>query len=895
MAATLDLGNLLVHLRMNASQYMKTMNQVEARMKKASQKFTQLGRQMSLRVTVPIIAMGVASVKAFANFDDAMTKSLAIMSNITPKLRNEMENLALSISEKGVTSATDLGKAYFFLASAGLDAAQSIAALNQVNRFAIAGAFDMATATDLATDAQSALGLTVKDAQQNLVNMTRVTDVLVGANTLANATTEQFALALTSQAGPAMKAYNIELEEGIAVLAAFADQGIKAQVAGSLFGRMLRLTITGFLKNRAAWDRLNISIKETDDSLRPIADIVDDLSGALEGMGAIQKAATLQMLGFKARSQQAILPLLGLGSRIRKYNEQLKNMEGITKRVAEKQLKSFASQMKILANQIKNVGRNIGSILAPYILALNKKIKSLIKTWKNLDDRTKIWILSIAGLVAAIGPLLILLGALAGVLTLIAGITLPMVAVIAAIAIVFGVSSLALVKWLEETKKAGTGTERLKEEIESFTDVMTSSTTQIEKWIAALKNTSKEADLVISRVDRTTKQLEKIQKMRDSLKFTSFTEVKRMIESLPPFTPATTGLNLIELTEEALNRLAVIEREFLSSRKAFVDELERIDKAVNKVIEGKEPPKKFSFFGFNFETFDKVVKEWVDDAEDISTNIANAFTSGLDAISQGVTDLLFKGEADFRAIAQSIFEETTQQIIKAGIASAVGSVFGLGGGGKEGGGETELVAAQMNQATAAVNQTSSAMNQTAAAINQTSSIIDQTSSTLDQASSIMNQTAAGVNQVAGSTMVVASGAMTAAAATMLAAATINAGASAASVGHRGGMVGSIGQQRTVPASTFIGAPRFHNGLADNEFAMIAERGEVVLSKDNVAELKRNSGKGKSGGGGTVVNNFNISAIDQKGVAQFFKKNRKQIANANRRNRSENNPIRRGQV
>ena len=260
MAATLDLGNLLIHMRMDARQYMAMMAKVESRMRKTSQSLTRIGKQMTMRITLPLLALGTASAKAFASFDDAMTKSLAIMSDITPKLRGEMEALALEISTNGVTSAKDLATSYFFLASAGLDAQQSMASLATVQRFAVAGAFDMATATDLATDAQSALGLTVKDAQKNMINMTRVTDVLTGANTLANASTQQFSLALTSQAGPAMKAYGIELEEGVAVLAAYADQGIKAQTAGNMFSRMLRLMTKGFQDNRAAWNQFGINI-----------------------------------------------------------------------------------------------------------------------------------------------------------------------------------------------------------------------------------------------------------------------------------------------------------------------------------------------------------------------------------------------------------------------------------------------------------------------------------------------------------------------------------------------------------------------------------------------------------------------------------------------------------
>ena len=61
-----------------------------------------------------------------------------------------------------------------------------------------------------------------------MAQMSRVSDVLVRANTLANATVQQFSTALTSKAGAALKSFNKDVEEGVAVLAAMADQGIKA-------------------------------------------------------------------------------------------------------------------------------------------------------------------------------------------------------------------------------------------------------------------------------------------------------------------------------------------------------------------------------------------------------------------------------------------------------------------------------------------------------------------------------------------------------------------------------------------------------------------------------------------------------------------------------------------
>ena len=64
-------------------------------------------------------------------------------------LRQEMADTAKEVAKTSTFGATQAAEAYFFLASAGLDAAQSVKALPQVTKFAQAGIFDLSTATDL--------------------------------------------------------------------------------------------------------------------------------------------------------------------------------------------------------------------------------------------------------------------------------------------------------------------------------------------------------------------------------------------------------------------------------------------------------------------------------------------------------------------------------------------------------------------------------------------------------------------------------------------------------------------------------------------------------------------------------------------------------------------------
>jgi len=409
MALSLNLGNIVVHLRANTLQFQKNIKAAEALMLGASRRMAAAAVRMSLAVTAPITLMSALAIKAFGSFDQAMTESLAIMGDVSAGMRLEMEKTARTMAKEGVTSATDLAESYFFLASAGLDAQASINALGVVQQFSVAGAFNMAVATDLLTDAQTALGISSKDPIKNQTEMLRLSDALVKANTLANASVEQFSRALTTKSATALRTVGKELEEGIAILAAYADAGIKANNAGEQLNILFRELQRGALKQSKNWDKLGVSTFDVAGEMRATSDIIRDLEDRLEGMSDKQVRMTLTLLGFQSRSISAITPLIGMSDKLVIFEDKLKKAGGTTKDVAEKQLKSFISQMKITVNQIKDVGISIGRILMPMILRAGKAVRRATVFWDGLTEGTKKFIVQVGLILALIGPLLFIL------------------------------------------------------------------------------------------------------------------------------------------------------------------------------------------------------------------------------------------------------------------------------------------------------------------------------------------------------------------------------------------------------------------------------------------------------------------------------------------------------
>lgn len=703
MADSLDLGNLLVHLRMDTRQYFASLKLAEARMKALSVKMAAIGRQLTLRVSLPLAAVGVAAVKAFANFDDAMTKSLAIMNGVTPVIRKEMELLAITMSNQTVTGATDLAKGYFFLASAGLNAQQSIAALNTVNQFAIAGNFDMAKATDLATDAQSALGLTVKDAQKNMENMARVTDTLVGANTLANATVEQFSLALTSGAGPAMKAFGIELEEGVAVLAAYADQGIKAQEAGNLLSRMLRLMTKGFKDNRGAWNQFKIDIFDATGELKPLNKIIGDLSDTLAVMSTEQKIATLDLLGFQARSQQAILPLLGLQNRIESYNIALKDMGEITRKIAEENMKSFTSQIIIFKNQVVNMGRDIGRIIAPAILKMNEQLKVAVKAWGDLSEQTKKNVIMLAGFIVIIPPIIV---GLAAMLKLLAAIGLAAILVsgslliiAAVIADVFGNKSRLAKRFLDE--------------FSFMKEVMVNFVVNAQKAWAFITFGFKQM----------------LSNMKSGWETTLDAMKVGLAALLVGFSAVPGGTNLRSAANTLLrSRSGGAQNNQKANLEEFGRQIKLLDDARAKIFEDIEFKKlggsndnssimkigeqmkklqaellkakdSVDFMGEAFrkaqekadqwrrtvEEFRAPLAEWSVQAAEVATRVGEAFASAFDRMGSELADFLVDGKANFNDFAKSVMKDLLAILIRAQIIIPIAQGLGILSGGVGGG------------------------------------------------------------------------------------------------------------------------------------------------------------------------------------------------------------------
>ena len=393
----------------------KALDNVNQRLKQFSTNLNAMGRKFGLAGGA-ITAFSGLSLKSFAGFDDALTQSLAIMEDVSDVMRKNMAKAAKDVARETRFSAKDAAESYFFLASAGLNAKQSIEALPQVAQFAQAGMFNMAQATDLLTDAQSALGLTVRDdVAANMRNMVRVSDTLVAANQKANASVQQFSEALTNRAGAALRALGKDVEEGVAVLAAYADQGEKGQRAGEQLNIVLRDLQKSALDNRAAFDRAGVTVFDTSGEMANLGEIIGDLEDHLAGLSDEQKRVALTTLGFQERSLSSLVTLMGTSDAIRDYEAALRDATGTTQSVAEKQLQSLAAQFDLLKSHVEVAMIDIGGAIAPLVEPLFGPLSATLSWVSGLfEENNRFARIAVQGVAILGGGLVVLSGVLFG-------------------------------------------------------------------------------------------------------------------------------------------------------------------------------------------------------------------------------------------------------------------------------------------------------------------------------------------------------------------------------------------------------------------------------------------------------------------------------------------------
>jgi len=248
--------------------------------------------------TVAVGAFAKSSVNAGMTFDSSMSQVAATMGYTTDELNRAgseasetMQKLSDFAQQMGSTtafSASEAADALNYMALAGYDAETSMSMLPNVLNLAAAGGIELAAASDMVTDAQTALGL-------NLDETSQLVDKMAKAASKSNTSVQQLGDAILTIGGNAknLSGGTTELAQSLGVL---ADNGIKGSEAGThLRNIMLSLTPSTDAA-AAAWDALGVSAYDADGNLRPLQDTFQDLSNAMNGMTTEERTNTISAM-----------------------------------------------------------------------------------------------------------------------------------------------------------------------------------------------------------------------------------------------------------------------------------------------------------------------------------------------------------------------------------------------------------------------------------------------------------------------------------------------------------------------------------------------------------------------------------------------------------------------
>lgn len=419
--------------------------------------FKSAGSTLTKSVTVPLVGLGTAAMVVGNKFESAMSRVQAI-SGATEEEFKSLTDQALELGASTAFSASEAAAGMENLASAGFTVEEIMNAMPGLLDLAASSGADLATASEIAASAIRGFGLEASSAGH-------VADVFAEAAARTNAQTEDMGEAMKYVA-PVASAMNQSLEETAAAIGIMSDAGIK----GSQAGTALRGALSRLAKPTDAMcvtmEELGLSFFDAQGNMLPLNGIVSQLETNLGGLTQEQRNNALVTL-FGQNALSGMLALMDRGSEdLVDLTKSFEEVDGAAAAMSEVMMNNTSGAIEEMMGSIETLAIKLQQVLAPVVTQVVQKITGFINKLSEMDESTLKLVVTLAGVAAAVGPVMIVLGKLlmtigklpqtiasvkAGLVVLkgaIAGISAPVIAVIAVI-----VTLVAAFKNLWETNE----------------------------------------------------------------------------------------------------------------------------------------------------------------------------------------------------------------------------------------------------------------------------------------------------------------------------------------------------------------------------------------------------------------------------------------------------------
>lgn len=363
-------------------------------------KISSVGQKL-LPVTGVVTGLGTAAVKTAADFDSAMSR-VAAVSGATGSDFDSLRDKAREMGAKTKFSATEAADAMNYMAMAGWKTEDMLSGIEGVMYLAAASGEDLATTSDIVTDALTAFGLTAADSGH-------FADVLAAASSNANTNVSMMGETF-KYCAPVAGALGFSVEDTAEAIGLMGNAGIKASQAGTSM-RSIMTNLTGDVKlSGAAIGDVTIATTNADGSMRSLSAILADCRGAFAGMTEAEKANNAETLVGK-NAMSGFLALMNAAPEdIEKVSGAVNNCKDAAKNMADTMQDNLEGQLTILKSQLQELAISFGDLLMPAVRSIVSGLQGMVDVLNAMPDGVKRVIMIVALLAAALGPVLIIIG-----------------------------------------------------------------------------------------------------------------------------------------------------------------------------------------------------------------------------------------------------------------------------------------------------------------------------------------------------------------------------------------------------------------------------------------------------------------------------------------------------
>lgn len=406
--AEADLANMEVQLRdVNAELARQKFDEYAEKAGKVGQAVQTAGQHM-MKVTTAIGGVAAASVIVAANFEQQMSKVQAI-SGATAEETDKLTESARQWGRDTKYSATEAGEAFEYMALAGWKTDDMLEGIGGILNLAAASAMDLGTASDIVTDYLTAFGLSAKDAG-------KFADEMAYAMSHSNTTTEALGEAYKNCAATAAS-MGYSVEETTAVLMTMANAGVKGGEAGTALNAIMTRLATDTKGCATELAKYGVEVYDAQGNMNSLSSILTGVRGVWNNLTDEQQANLAKTIAGTNQFSALQTIMSGLsdeaiasGMSFSDYAEALQNCDGTASDMAATMQDNLLGRLTQLKSKLEDIGITVGNALLPFMEKAVAKIGELADKFAALSPQQQETILKIAGVVAAIGPLLTIVG-----------------------------------------------------------------------------------------------------------------------------------------------------------------------------------------------------------------------------------------------------------------------------------------------------------------------------------------------------------------------------------------------------------------------------------------------------------------------------------------------------